>query len=316
VTQAAQRQAENCFLCGGEGERLFCAGDSLATTAQQFSILRCRRCGLHRLSPSPSFAEALDFYPVDYEPFRALRDARLNAWQRWLRRRHWRLRCRAVRRFRDGGTLLDAGCSTGDFLHELRQDGDWQVVGVEVNAQAAAYAQQVLGLTVHQADFCTLDLPPHTFDVVTMWDVIEHVPDPLGALQAVARLLEPGGVLLLSTPNARAWQARLWARWWCGWEIPRHFYVFTRPTLEQLLAQAGFHVTRRLHFPAERFYLVESWRRQLEYGPPGILRRWRKHLPVYVGVVLWPLLRLLDLTAFASQIVVAATIHEGVTDEE
>ncbi len=308
MTQDFQNKIENCLLCGGQGERLFCASDSLGTTAQQFSILRCRRCGLHHLSPLPSSAEMLDFYPGHYRAFRALRDTEPGVWQRWLHRRHWRLRCRAVRRYRDGGTLLDVGCGTGGFLNELRQDSGWQVEGVDLNAQATAYARQALGLTVHQGDLGTLDLPPQSFDVVTMWDVIEHVPDPLDTLKVIARLLKPGGVLLLNTPNARSWQARLWARWWYGWSIPRHLYIFTHHTLEQLLTRAGFHVTKRLHFPAERFYLVESWQKRLESVPPSVLRQWSKHLPVSVGVILWPVLRLLDFTALASQIVVTAAL--------
>jgi SAM-dependent methyltransferase len=134
----------------------------LGSTKRQFYILRCRRCGLHRLSPFPTPAEALDFYPADYRAFRALREAEPGGWQRWLHRRHWQLRCRAVRRCRDGGTLLDVGCGTGDFLNELRQAGGWQVAGVEVNAQVAAYARQVLGLTVHHGDLSMLNLPPQT----------------------------------------------------------------------------------------------------------------------------------------------------------
>lgn len=308
MTQAFQDQAGGCFLCGGEGERLFCARDSLGSTERRFSILRCRCCGLHRLSPLPSPAEALDFYPVNYRAFRALREAQPGDWQRWLLRRHWRLRCRAVRRCRDGGTLLDVGCSTGGFLNELRQASGWQVAGVEVNAQAVAYARQVLGLTVHHGDLITLDLSPQTYNVVTMWDVIEHVPDPLDTLQVIARLLKPGGVLLLSTPNARAWQARLWGKCWCGWDVPRHLNVFTLSTLNQLLTRASFRITNRLYFPAERFYLVESWQRRLESGLPDALQQWSKHLTVTVGVMLWPALRLLDFSAYASQIAVAAAL--------
>jgi hypothetical protein len=103
----------------------------------------------------------------------------------------------------------------------------------------------------------------------------------------------------------------LWSRWWRGWDIPRHLYIFTRPTLDQLLTRAGFHVTRRLHFPVERFHFVESWQIRLEDAMrpcDDALRRWSKRFVVTVGVMLWPAFRLLDFTACASQIAVVAAL--------
>ena len=310
MTRVIQSTAEGCILCGGQSERCFYAQDALGTTKRRFALLRCQHCGLHRLSPSQSIQETADLYPSDYEPFRASLDPQPNAWQRWLCRRHWRLRCRAVRRYRAGGRLLDVGCGTGEFLAALRQNDNWQVVGVEMNERAATHARYKLGLNVHLGDLSMLDLPIQTLDIVTMWEVLEHLPEPLRGLQTVARLLKPDGVLLLSTPNAQAWQARLWGKWWYGWDIPRHLYVFTPPALHRLLTRAGFHVVQRLHFPADRFFLVESWLRRLDSAPrprSRTLRGWTRHLTAAVAVMLWPVLRLLDLTDCGSQITVAAS---------
>jgi len=300
---------QDCVLCGGDCEALFSVSDALGTTDRLFRITRCRQCGLHSLSPRPAPEEALSFYPLDYEPFRALFHPPKGPWQRWLRRRHWRLRCRAVSRFRASGQLLDVGCGTGEFLAELRQFGDWQVCGVEVNPRAAAYARDVLGLAVYEGDLASLDLPARSFDVVTAWDVFEHLSNPSDVIQEIARLLKPDGVLLVTVPNARAWQARLWGKWWAGWEVPRHYYVYTLDALKRLLAAAGFWIVGRVHFPNERYYLVQSWQRKLGARISGDhLGSCILQLTTLFGIALWPVLRLLDMMEMASQIGVAALV--------
>jgi SAM-dependent methyltransferase len=295
------------MLCGGESSWVFSAHDALRTTDQPFSMLRCGDCGLFFLTPSLTPEEALGHYPADYQPFRSMLGAQLHPWARWLERRHWQLRCRAVERFHRVGALLDVGCGAGRFLDVMRRSGRWQVAGVEVHQEAVRQCRQELRLVVHQGDLSTLDLPSETWDAVTMWEVLEHLPDPIADLKTVARILKPEGVLLLSTPNAEAWQATLWEKWWAGWYIPLHQYLFTASTLEALLARTGFRVVKRLHFPAERFYLVESFRRRLDSLIRGAaFRRWCQRLAVVVGLALWPALRLVDLTGRSSQMTVAA----------
>jgi 2-polyprenyl-3-methyl-5-hydroxy-6-metoxy-1,4-benzoquinol methylase len=307
VTGTVPDQMVNCVLCGGESSWLFSAHDGLRTTDQPFSMLRCGDCGLFSLSPSLTPEEALGHYPADYQPFRSMLGAQLHPWARWLERRHWQLRCRAVECFHRGGALLDVGCGAGRFLDVMRWTGRWQVAGVEVHQEAVGQCRQELGLVIHQGDLSTLDLPSETWDVVTMWEVLEHLPNPIAALEAVARILKPEGVLLLSTPNAEAWQATLWGKWWAGWDIPRHQYVFTGSTLEALLARTGFRVVKRLHLPAERFFMVESCRRRLEsLVTSDALLRWCKWLAVAAGVMLWPALRLIDFGNRSSQMVVVA----------
>jgi SAM-dependent methyltransferase len=97
-------------------------------------------------------------------------------------------------------------------------------------------------LDVFAGEITDAGFADNSFDIVTMWDVLEHVRDPLRVLCEVRRILRPGGLLLCSTPNVDSVDANLFGRYWIGYDFPRHLYVFSSSTLGRLLRQAGLHV--------------------------------------------------------------------------
>ena len=200
----------HCPLCEcSHAERLFDSADAINGPGGHYAVMRCRRCSLFSVWPRPLPGELLSLYPPDYEPFGGPLDKERSRWRRWIRRRHYAYRCRAVRHAcAKGGRLLDVGCGTGGFLKELCRDSKWQAVGVDISERALETARQQ-GLTVQCGELDSLHLPAASFDVVTLWEVIEHVPNPRGMLLEIHRLLKPAGVLLMSTPNSESWQAGL-----------------------------------------------------------------------------------------------------------
>jgi len=182
------------------------------------------------------------FYPENYEPFQRAITEEPQAWIRIWRHLQWRTRCLQVARLRQGGNLLDVGCSTGLFLNEMRHYGNWRLFGVETNARAAQYARDVLGLEVFTACLEDVPLPPATFDVVTMWDVLEHVLNPRATLVRIRELLTNDGWLLMSVPNGDSIDARLFGQYWIGLDPPRHMSVFTMSSIKRLLNETGFEL--------------------------------------------------------------------------
>ena len=135
--------------------------------------------------------------------------------------------------------LLDVGCGTGYFMDMARARG-WQVEGVDISPQAVQHARTHYQLKVHLGEIA--QLPPHPYDVITLWDVVEHLPHPLEVLSHARWLLKPGGVLALTTPNVRGISTRLAGRHSCIFDPQEHLYFFSPRTLRHLLTKAGFRM--------------------------------------------------------------------------
>lgn len=193
--------------------------------------------------------ELRDYFALSYND--AASNPLMQLYERWLD---------AIERHHRPGRLLDIGCSTGLFLVAARRRG-WDPVGVDDSEEATRYARQRFALDVHTADFSTFaGANTGPFDVITMWDVIEHARQPVDLLSTVRQSLADGGVLVLATPNQRnilEMLARPMYRVSGGYltaplkklYVPLHFLYFTPETLERVLVRTGFevvHITREL----------------------------------------------------------------------
>lgn len=231
-----------CQLCGGTGQRT-------RFVEPPFAVLECAQCGLVYVTPRLS-GEALQkvygagYWKSDNPKSRGYADYAREA---SLYLRTFRRRMRLVSRFvRPGARVLDVGCAAGYFLQVMSEAGH-DVLGVEPSTAIATIAQRELGADrVHVG---SLDSAPAaagyrngSFDLVTLWDVIEHIPDPQATLHRVRRLLAPGGRLLLETQNVQSRWARLLGRRWHHYKHEEHLYHFTPTTIARLLADCGFAV--------------------------------------------------------------------------
>lgn len=145
------------------------------------------------------------------------------------------------------GRMIDVGCAMGFFIDEAAKRG-WQVEGLDISQFATNYVQQRFGHHAHNGSLLELDLSTNAYDLVTMWDVIEHVPDPQAYLKRVAELLKTGGLLELATPDVGSLPARLTGKQWIGYKLSdEHVYYFSVKTLKTMLDKAGFDVLHVRH---------------------------------------------------------------------
>lgn len=218
--------------------------DRLLGIGGRFQMARCARCGLHFLNPQPTGEELARYYPEGYEPFVTPTPGQLPLLQRLGVQYGLDKRCRAVLRYKRGGRLLEIGCAKGLFLDAMRRTGDWQLHGVEISELAARYARERLALDVFHGPLEKAEFPDRHFDVVVMWDVLEHVYRPKETLIEIRRVLKPDGVLVVRVPLLDSWDHKLFGAYWAGWDAPRHLTVFSMHTLNLMLAQTGFNVER------------------------------------------------------------------------
>jgi 2-polyprenyl-3-methyl-5-hydroxy-6-metoxy-1,4-benzoquinol methylase len=182
--------------------------------------------------------------PTDRERLAAYGDEyfeQMRAHQRRASRAHQRLeawKAREVARILQSGDILDVGCGEGDFLHRLQAEGNYRVTGIEMSNELANAARSE-GLQVFAGRLLDVELPESTFDAVTFWHSLEHMPDPMGALRAASALLRPGGHVFVAVPSIDSAQARLFGKHWYHLDVPRHIVHFTRRGLEQMMASCG-----------------------------------------------------------------------------
>jgi SAM-dependent methyltransferase len=236
-------EAVPCDLCGStRWEKTVSSHDYLTGLPGSFQFVRCLECGLIRQHPRliPSALGA--YYPENYPSFALSVESRRNLIRRIDHRYGQLKRVRIVGESCHTGKLLDVGCGTGDFLSEVNRAGNWRAIGVEPNLYACAYARRVLGLDVICGTLGVASLASAAFDVVTMWNVLEHVYDPKHNLRQAYRVLRPGGFLIFSVPVVHSLLRQWFGPYWVEWDLPRHMYVFSRQTVERFLRETGFHL--------------------------------------------------------------------------
>jgi SAM-dependent methyltransferase len=239
---------------------------SFVVRDQTTNIVRCTACGLCYLNPRPTAESVKSFYGESYYSY-TLRDytgappsrkerlkfAYMVDWRGFKpgpaidplpvpRLVSWLLSLfLAIPRFQQGGRLLDVGCGAGEKLIEFRRFG-WQVAGVELSEAAAAEGTRG-GLEIHTGfDADDPPFPDQTFDAITFYHSLEHMPSPLAALRLAHRLLRPGGEVIIVVPNFGSLERRIFGKDWGWMEIPIHFYHFTKPSLARLVRDAGFEI--------------------------------------------------------------------------
>jgi SAM-dependent methyltransferase len=143
--------------------------------------------------------------------------------------------------------LLDVGCGSGTLLGLLKQRG-FRGMGVDFSAEAAKVAEAENGVRVVVGSLGEAAFPDQSFDVVTLFHVMEHVTNPREVLAEVFRILRPNGAIVLQVPNIDSWQFKLFGAKWYGLDIPRHVIDYSKDAILRLLTNSGFVVQRIRHF--------------------------------------------------------------------
>lgn len=244
----------NCNLCGlDDTQVLFKKKDKFSIAEDEFNVVECRRCALLYVNPRPTQDEIGKFYPETYSWKETLgAPSFLKRWVRKLEKGYrYHLLKDEVSKIvkltgRSFGKVLDVGCGTGDRLDALRSIG-FETYGVETS-DSADYAKRHLKLNVKKGDLVSAHFPDKFFDIVTLYNVLEHTHDPLRVCEEIHRILKEDGFLVIQVPNKDSLQYKIFKERWAAFDVPRDLYYFSTHTLSSLLKKAGFKVTKVDHF--------------------------------------------------------------------
>lgn len=244
-------------MCGDDAGETALVVDRVNPEGVDYRVVACGGCGLRYTDPLPTEAELEALYDEvfygDEEPGPiSFERARLALHRLVLRHRERALLGSAP------GKILDVGCGDGDFLLHLIRRG-WRGVGTEVS-EAGCRRARSRGVEVHRGILEEVrpgsaaggplgdSVADGSFDAVTLWHVLEHLPDPRRALVVAASLLRDGGLLVIEVPDIASTTFGITSTSWFPLDVPRHLQHFEPKHLDALLAEAGFLVERRAHF--------------------------------------------------------------------
>ena len=256
-----QLEKIKCPVCNSSDHRLvFNAKDlRLKTCKDIFCVVSCANCGFLFLNPRPVKEEAINFYPPDFnrEGPTLMRRA-LGACLMPIENSMIRM----LKKHKKSGKLLDIGCGSGRFMQVMGKHG-FDVWGCELNADSKAFAPKTLDGRILYGDLVECSFPAKSFDLITMFQSLEHMNNLEEVLKEVKRILKDDGIVYIYVPNMKFFEFRLFGPYYYNLEVPRHLYFFTRDSINKLLRTHGFKVG---HFFRNHILELVSTPTSLHYG--------------------------------------------------
>ncbi len=242
----------NCPLCAGREFSVF--RDIFyrkRKTGRMFKIVKCRNCGLVYLNPRVKKEFIKAYYPGGYY------HVNISNPEDVLKTSYEKEKLVLMKNFslmdNKEGSLLDVGCSKGEFLENLKRYGWKNLRGVEFNGDCVEFAKERYNLDIFMGEFEDYS-EEETFDVITFWHSLEHFYDINSAVDKVDKLLKDDGALIISVPDIKSIQARIMGKYWYHIEAPRHTIYFDKTSLGKLLQRHNFLIKKCVYgYPAHTF---------------------------------------------------------------
>ena len=278
--EQSKESLKNCPVCGSiKLQKAFKTKDYFLSQ-EEFSICQCRKCGFYFTNPRPRQESLSPYYKSEEYISHSNSNLGLMAWL-YQRVRKYTLARKygLVSSIRDGESILDIGCATGQFLNEFKKRG-WKCTGIEPDSEAREQAKKSFDLKVFDEQKID-DLEAHSYDVISMWHVLEHVSDLQKRMEDLRRLIKDNGVLFIALPNFDSWDAQHYKNYWAGLDVPRHLYHFKKENVEFLFTKYGFTMHQILPMKFDAYYvslLSEKYKKNPLYLVAAFFKGWYSNL--------------------------------------
>lgn len=243
-----------CPVCNSQSFSLYMNCQDHFLTGETFNIMECTNCGFRFTNPRPEYKELGRYYQsTAYISHSNTRKGLFNWIYQKVRKYTLAQKYRMISSLSAGSSILDIGCATGEFLAYMKKKS-WITTGIEPDENARKMAVDNHQLHVFPESHINT-LEEDSFDVITLWHVLEHVSDLKGRMQDLQRLLKPGGIILIAVPNSDSFDATHYKSNWAAYDVPRHLYHFTKESIEKLLKNYGFKLSKIFPMKFDAYYV-------------------------------------------------------------
>jgi 2-polyprenyl-3-methyl-5-hydroxy-6-metoxy-1,4-benzoquinol methylase len=244
-----------CPVCHSEDIKQKIKTRDFFLTGESFTIYTCEKCGILFTNPRPEEEKLADYYKSEnYYSHNAKGQGIIPKVYRTIRKRNIIYKYKLITRFVPNGKILDIGCGTGEFLYFFKTKG-WITKGVEPGEKARTFAGENYQLKIGTEDYLD-EAEEKSFDVITLWHVLEHVGDINNRLNQINRLLKDEGLLVIALPNPESADAKYYGQYWAGYDVPRHLFHFPPQAFENLMSQYNLEIIEKKPLKYDAYYIA------------------------------------------------------------
>jgi 2-polyprenyl-3-methyl-5-hydroxy-6-metoxy-1,4-benzoquinol methylase len=249
-----------CPICSGTEFIVHLSCIDYTASQEHFSLKRCAKCQFIFTNPRPDDSSLARYYLSDkYISHTGSSKTLINKIYLQARKITLGWKRNLVRKYSISNKILDVGCGTGEFLLEMKSQG-WEISGVEPSANARESAEKKIDTKIFKS---LDDVSENNFSAITLWHVLEHLPDPNLALQTLRKLINETGTIFIAVPNLQSYDATYYQSFWAAYDVPRHLWHFDKKNMKILLEKNKLKLIKILPMRLDSFYvslLSESYK--------------------------------------------------------
>ena len=244
----------NCPICNScKLEKEFTCVDH-STSLEEFAIVSCETCELKLTNPRPSDQNLAKYYDSEkYISHTNKTDGFFNFLYQKIRRVAITKKVNLIKGLSKGRSHLDVGCGTGEFLNACKNAG-FLVRGIEPSKKAREQAEKNYNLSVSEKTDLS-QYKDEEFDTISMWHVLEHMPNLNKNSSELYRILKARGKLIVAVPNYKSWDAKYYKKNWAAWDVPIHLWHFSKKSITQLFEKHNFDFVKTKPLIFDSFYV-------------------------------------------------------------
>jgi 2-polyprenyl-3-methyl-5-hydroxy-6-metoxy-1,4-benzoquinol methylase len=245
---------DQCPVCNSNSFQHFKTIKDYFLSGEVFQLDKCNNCGFIFLNPRPDKEKLQEYYQsTEYLSHSKSQRNLTSMIYDVIKNYSLHKKFQVISQYHDNGKILDIGCATGEFLNYYKKKG-WQTLGIEPALYPRNYAIEKYGLEVYDEPKIQ-ELEKNSFDVITLWHVLEHVPELAKRVEQIRGLLKNNGVIVIALPNHNSWDARHYDEYWAAYDAPRHLYHFSQDTFQLLLAKFQLRLIETIPLKFDAFYV-------------------------------------------------------------